>query len=99
MVIAGVAALPSLRAARELNAFPGISVPREMLETLERAPEAEHASLGMAWARRLIRELEADGRVAGVLLYPMAAHAQHIRRVCEGAVRRTAPGVAPWAFA
>lgn len=85
VIVAGLAALPSLQAALELDALPGISVPPHLLAELEAASPAQQAQLGLTWTERLISDLRSDGRAAGVLLYPMAPHAQHIRRVCERA--------------
>lgn len=82
-IIAGIATLASFETACELAAFPGISVPASMLEQLRQASSAEQVQLGMKWSGELIREVQADGRCAGVLLYPMAAHGQLIAAIAR----------------
>lgn len=84
-IIAGIATLTSFEVALELAAFPGICIPASMLDELKRASPAAQTQLGIKWARELILELQADGRCAGVLLYPMAAHAQHIAAIAKQA--------------
>jgi methylenetetrahydrofolate reductase (NADPH) len=92
-VIAGVAPLRSAKQARLVGSLPGVSVPADVLRTLEEAgPDAEEE--GTRLAIRIVNGLKEIRGLAGVHLMGLGQEAA-VRRVVEGAGLLPRPIAAP----
>jgi methylenetetrahydrofolate reductase (NADPH) len=92
-VIAGVAPLGSAKQARLVGSLPGVSVPADVLRTLEEAgPDAEEE--GTRLAIRIVNGLREITGLAGVHLMGLGQEAA-VRRVVEGAGLLPRPVAAP----